>query len=176
MSAGKRTRCAQSFASVLALLVVAPAAGGEGGEVRYQLAFLNATTRDAQVTHEGPGEDGDGASEVRLVALSRPQFTFPATGTSRTVSIRVKGAGDASARFVFAERAGAPSRTAECASALVVTPRGASVSFATGQQVVRVRLVLPYVRAPFVEASDLYPSSGPCDAATGALTRALVIT
>ncbi len=160
---------------LLIAAVTAASAAGANGEPRYVLTSLSATVRSAQVAHEGPGEDGDGAATVTLSAGSHPQLRLHAAAGRPTVSIRVSGAGEAHARFVLAERAGVPSRSAECSSTLLVAPQRAPVTFALGHGTVRVQLALPFVRAPFVEATDLYPASGPCDMNTGAVPLTLVV-
>jgi hypothetical protein len=158
------------------LLVVAIAAWlvssiGATSAPTYALVSLSATVHDDQVTHEGPGEDGAGASTVALVTLTRPRLAITATPSTRTVTIRVKGSGDAQASFNFAGGVGSPPRRVECASP-VLTRAQSTATFVAGKRTVQVRLTLPYVQAPFVEASDLYPDSGPCDVRG----RTLVVT
>jgi hypothetical protein len=164
--------------SATAVAAVLSASAPAAGQARYTIVSVAGTTADIQVAHVGPGEDGEGAATVRLTSLSRPGITLAATSKRTTVLVRVTATGDAHARFVLAERAGLSARTVECSSPLHLAPRGVPAVFdvvrtAGRPHSVRVRLTLPYVRAPYVEATDLFPSSGPCDAATGAVERTL---
>jgi hypothetical protein len=152
-------------------LAAAPAAAvsarGPTDDARYTVLSLHATISSTQNAHVGPGQDGDGAADVELAALNRPHFTLPTTSKPRRVSVRVGGSGDANARFVLAARGSLAAQTVECASALRLGARAAPVTVqvvpgAGGQRMVRVRVTLPYVRAPYVEANDLYPPTGPC--------------
>jgi len=143
-------------------------------EPAYVVTSVTATIRAAQVVHEGAGEDGDGAATVALTALTHPQFRLPPASRQRRLSVRVGGSGAAQARFDLGARPGGPSGHAECSSVLTVGPRAAPVTFLATPAGVRIRLALPYVSAPFVEASDLYPATGPCDANTGARPATLV--
>jgi hypothetical protein len=125
----------------------------------YTVASLNATVGDAQVVHEGPGEDGSGAAALVVVSRSRPAV---ALSGRRTLTIRLAVTGEAHASFTLAERPGVPAGSAECSSPVALVGNGRA-TFTTALRAVRVSLALPYVRAPFVEASDLYPASGPCE-------------
>src|SRR4029079_7823518 len=140
----------------------------------YVVASLTAKIRAAQVVHEGAGEDGDGAATVALTTLTHPQFRLPPTSRQRRLPVRVGGSGAAQARFDLGARPGGPSGHVECSSALTIGPRAAPITFVATAAGMRIRLALPYISAPFVEASDLYPTTGACDAKTGARPATLV--
>jgi hypothetical protein len=170
---GARTFPAVATA-LAATAVSAPIAATARPVATYQVASLAATIRDAQVTHEGPGEDGEGASNVRLSSLNRPRGTLPSARRALTLKIRVTGSRDAHATFLFVDRVTGTARSTECASTLdVARTAPLALTLSLDGRSLHLRLRLPYVRAPFVETGDLYPPTGPCDAATGATVRTL---
>jgi len=159
-----------SFA-VVAALSLSATASAHSEDVAIQVASLAGSVTESQTTHEGPGEDGTGESSVTLRSSNRPRGVLRSNGQPLKLAVATNATGDAHAEFVFVDRvSGQVGRRADCASRLQLarTTRVTAMWHRGNPRLLDLAVTLPFVGAPFVEATDLYPETGPCGITTGA--------
>ena len=149
---------------VLVLTIPVSSAGRPSAPLRFELVSLTASVAETQQSFHGSAS-GDGSSELTLTAGNRPRARLAGQKGRVALAVRLRGSGSARANLVVHSRFGEPPGRYECSSAvdLAEAPRSARWTFARaldarGRWIVRIQLVLPYVRAPVIASADDPPT------------------